>query len=161
MSIWSNKNNSKHQISAVLNKEANVFEKNDIVYASLLEFNLEQNNISSVTLFPNPTDHSTELQATINEDTQLESSIFKTPVIVPPDLGNKPKLVLFISPISVNALLALFLIFKVFVAVFKKVIPATHWLAAKSEDLELFVCIAAKTLLRSVLTFAPEAFSIV
>ena len=53
-----------------------MFEKNDIVYASLLEFNLEQNNISSVTLFPNPTDRSTELQVTINEDTQLETSIF-------------------------------------------------------------------------------------
>ena len=70
------KTNSKHQISAVLNKEAHVFEKNDIVYASLLEFNLEENNISSVTLFPNPTDHSTELHATINEDTKLEISIF-------------------------------------------------------------------------------------
>ena len=53
-----------------------MFEKDDIVYASLLEFNLEQNNISYVTLFPNPTDYSTELQATINEDTQLETSIF-------------------------------------------------------------------------------------
>ena len=76
LSIWSNKNNSEHQIATVLNKEAHVFEKDDIVYASLLEFNTEQNNISSVTLFPNPTDHSTELQATINEDTQLETSIF-------------------------------------------------------------------------------------
>ena len=36
----------------------------------------EQNNISSVTLFPNPTNQSTELQAAINEDTQLETSIF-------------------------------------------------------------------------------------
>ena len=76
LSIWSNKNNSEHQIAAVLNKEVSVFEKDDIVYASLLEFNLEQNNISSVSLFPNPTDHRTELQATIKEDAQLETSIF-------------------------------------------------------------------------------------
>lgn len=76
LSIWSNKNNSEHQIVTVLNKEVSVFEKDDIVYASLLEFNLEQNNISSVTLFPNPTDHRTELQATIKEDAQLETSIF-------------------------------------------------------------------------------------
>ena len=76
LSIWSNKNNSEHQIVTVLNKEVSVFEKDDIVYASLLEFNLEQNNITSVSLFPNPTDHRTELQAKINEDTQLETSIF-------------------------------------------------------------------------------------
>ena len=76
LSIWSNKNNSEHQIATVLNKEAHVFEKDDIVYASLLEFNIEQNNISSVSLFPNPTNQSTELLATINEDTQLETSIF-------------------------------------------------------------------------------------
>jgi len=76
LSIWSNKNNSEHQISVVLNKEANVFEKNDIVYASLLKFNIKQMNIASVTLIPNPKDCSTELQASINEDTQLETSIF-------------------------------------------------------------------------------------
>tara|TARA_X000000368_G_scaffold412241_1_gene398324 strand:- start:24 stop:1115 length:1092 start_codon:yes stop_codon:yes gene_type:complete len=76
LSIWSNKTNSEHHIAGAWNKETSEFEKNDIVYASLLEFNLAQNNISSVTLFPNPTDHSTELQATINEDTQLETSIF-------------------------------------------------------------------------------------
>jgi len=76
LSIWSNKTNSEHHIAGTWNKETSEFEKNDIVYASLLEFNLAQNNISSVTLFPNPTDHSTELQATIIEDTQLETSIF-------------------------------------------------------------------------------------
>ena len=59
-----------------MNKEAHVFEKDDIVYASLLEFNIEQNNISSVTLFPNPTNQSTGLQTTISKDTQLKTSIF-------------------------------------------------------------------------------------
>ncbi|MDG2165298.1 MAG: T9SS type A sorting domain-containing protein [Flavobacteriales bacterium] len=76
LSIWSNKTNSEHQIAGAWNKETSEFEKNDIVYASVLEFNLAQNNISSVTLFPNPTDHNTKLHATINEDTQLETSIF-------------------------------------------------------------------------------------
>jgi hypothetical protein len=54
-----------------------------------------------------------------------------------------------------------FLIFKILVVVFKNGIPATHWLEAKSEDFELLDCIAAKTLFKSVLTLAPEAFSMV
>jgi hypothetical protein len=76
LSLWSDRNEREYHITVTWNEEATDYQTDDIAYASQLNFTQEQNSLHSVNLFPNPTDHKTELHAVLDKDSRLEISIF-------------------------------------------------------------------------------------
>ena len=76
LSLWSDSNEREYRITVTWNEETADYQTDDIVYATQLDFNQEQNSLHSVNLFPNPTDLKTELHAILDKDSRLEISIF-------------------------------------------------------------------------------------
>ena len=76
LSLWSDSNEREYRITVTWNEETTDYQKDDILYASQLDFTQEQNSLHSVHLFPNPTDLRTELHAVLEKDSRIEISIF-------------------------------------------------------------------------------------
>ena len=76
MVLWSAKTGSKTDISVKWKETTSGFQKDDIAYASELDFVNELKKLHSVNLFPNPTNNQTELQAVLTQEDKLEISIY-------------------------------------------------------------------------------------
>ena len=76
LALWSNTHKYSSPLKIKWKEEQVVYQTNEIIYASEIDFNFEKNNLNQVTLFPNPTDLNTELHANLREESELEISIF-------------------------------------------------------------------------------------
>ena len=74
--LWSDKHQKETQIEVQWSEESLGYEKDQIAYASELEFTHELEELHSVNVFPNPTNDKTELQATLTQEGELQISIF-------------------------------------------------------------------------------------
>ena len=76
MVLWSAKTGAKTDVTATWEDSKSNFQKDEIAYASQLDFVNELKQLHSVKLFPNPTGSQTELQAVLSQDDELKISIF-------------------------------------------------------------------------------------
>ena len=74
--LWSSKTQLKTEINVEWEKPSSGFQKDNIVYASGLKAEEEIQGLHTLRLFPNPTNHKTEVQVFLVADGELKISIF-------------------------------------------------------------------------------------
>lgn len=74
--LWSAKTQLKNEIKVEWKKPFSGFQKDNIVYVSRLKAEEEIQGLHTLRLFPNPTNHKTEVQAFLAADGELKISIF-------------------------------------------------------------------------------------
>jgi hypothetical protein len=74
--LWSAKSQLKTNINVEWEKPSSGFQKDHIAYASRLETSEKIDGLHTLRLFPNPTNHKTEVQAFLAADGELKISIF-------------------------------------------------------------------------------------